>query len=289
LNSFVDDFVKDYSNFLLKYKNILITLLILLIGSLGAWVESISTLADFKRTGVEVLYWEPFTWSFTSFTLTFGLIFLIAKAQSSYPLSYGLFKKNILYHFAFSIIFSMTHVVGMVYLRKAIYFMNDKSYQFGHWPTELVYEYRKDILTYFIILTGIYIYQILIKQMEGEVSLLSENETSNKYTDKVLVKKQGKEFIINLDQVTTISSGGNYIYLHCNQQVYPLRSTMAKMQDSLDPKQFIRVHRSYIANINHIKEIISPSPQEYKIITNDNNSIPLSRNYRNQFLECFNN
>ncbi|MFK8010436.1 MAG: LytR/AlgR family response regulator transcription factor [Marinicellaceae bacterium] len=278
----------DHSSFFLKNKIILTFSLVFIYGCINAWIESLSTIEDFQRVGIEIAHWEPYSWSFSSFLLTFLLIFYIAKAQLIHPLKYGVFKKHFLYHIGHSIVFSIVHIIGMVLIRKLVYFFHNKKYDFGHWPSEMVYEYRKDVLSYFFILSGIYIYQMIIRQLQGDASIVSEQNNSSKQTDKLLIKKKGKEFIINLNNVSSIESGGNYIYIHSNNEVYPMRSTMNKMLKKLDHNQFMRVHRSYIINLDFIKEIISPENQVYKITMKNNATVPLSRKYRNQLLNKFN-
>lgn len=279
--------MKDYSSFFLKNKITLTLSLVFVYGCINAWIESVSRSEDFQRVGIEIAYWEPYSWAFSSFILTFVLILYIVKAQAIHPLSYGLFKKHFLYHIGHSIVFSLFHIVGMVMVRKLVYFINDKTYDFGYWPSEMLYEYRKDILSYFFILSVIYVYQMIVKQLEGDASIVPEHNNKSSQTDKLLIKKKGKEFIINLNNVSSIESGGNYIYIHYNNEVYPMRSTMNKMIKRLDHNQFMRVHRSYIVNLDFIKEIISPENQVFKIIMNNNSTIPLSRKYRNHLIENF--
>lgn len=278
----------EFSSLFFKHKKSITFLSLFLYGFVNSWIASITTIADYSRIGTPLLSWEAYTWSFTSFIMTFVLIFYVSKVNSLHPLSYGQLKKNFSIHIIHSILFSIIHVLGMVFLRKVIYKINNRTYDFGYWPTEFIYEYRKDFITYFIILAGIYIYQSLIKQLQGDASIIKEKSESKNKTDKILIKKKGKEFIINLNEISTIESGGNYIYLNTNNSTYPMRSTMNKMEKTLDPTKFIRVHRSYIVNIDFIKEIISSTNQDYKIILKNNKSIPLSRTYRTLLLKMFN-
>lgn len=279
--------MKDFSSYYLNNKRLITISFIFIYGCINATIESISTIADLQRIGIEIPYWEPYSWAFSSFIVTFILIIYIIKTLSIHPLYYGTFKKNLMYHFGHSLVFSMIHIIGMVLIRKLVYSFHNKIYDFGHWPTEILYEYRKDILSYFFILLGIYIYQMIVKQLQGDASIISDYNEPSQIIDKLLIKKKGKEFIVNLKHVSSIESGGNYIYIHSNNQVYPMRSTMNKMIQRLNPNQFIRVHRSYIVNIDHIKEIVSPENQVYKIIMLSNITIPLSRKYRAHLIKNF--
>jgi hypothetical protein len=279
--------MNDFSNYFLKNKKIITIFFIFIYGFINAWIESVSTIGDFQRVSIIISDWEPYTWAYSSFIVTFILILYIVKTQVIHPLTYGCFKKHFLFHLGHSLVFSIAHIIGMVLIRKVVYFINNKTYEFGHWPTEMLYEYRKDILSYFFILSGIYVYQMIIKQLQGDASIVTEHKNASTQTNKLLIKKKGKEFIINLKNVSSIESGGNYIYIHSNNQVYPMRSTMNKMIEKLDHNLFIRVHRSYIVNVDHIKEIVSPENQVYKIIMKNKSTIPLSRKYRVNLIEIF--
>jgi len=277
----------DYTNTFLKQRFIVVALIVFIYGVISAWVNSVSRLADFQRLEIAIGSWEPYVWEFSSFVIGFMLIFYIIKAESWHPLVYGKFGKHLFYHLLHSIIFSLIHVAGMVLLRKIVYQIMAGNYDFGYWPSELLYEYRKDGMSYFIIIGGIYVYQYIIKNIEGDAQLITEKNNNESKPDKLLIKKKGKEFVVSLDQISTIESGGNYIYIHTNNQVYPMRSTMNKMQEKLDAKQFIRVHRSYIVNSNFIQEILTINHQEYKIKLKNNECIPLSRNRRSELLKVF--
>jgi len=277
----------DFTKTFLKHRFILVAGIIFAFGFINTWLDSVSTLADFKRSGVDISAWEPYVWEFSSFIVGFILVLYIVKAESWHSFTYGKFKKHLFYHLLHSILYSLIHVVGMVLIREFIYQLMDGNYNFGNWSTELFYEYRKDGMSYFKILAGIYIYQYIIKTIEGDAHLIAEKNNSDDKPDKLLIKKKGKEFVVSLNQISTIESGGNYIYIHTNNQVYPMRSTMNKMQEKLDPKHFIRVHRSYIVNSNFIQEILTINPQEYKIKLKNNVVIPLSRNNRSELLKVF--
>lgn len=278
----------EVSSYFLKNRVLLTTIFVVIYFCANAWVESISTLTDFQRMGLKVAIWEPYSWAFSSAFMLLLLIAYVIMANERHPLKYSTFAKHLGFHVMHSVVFSVIHVLGMVSIRKAVYFFHGTTYEFGHWPSELLYEYRKDILTYFFILSAIYVYHMVIRQLQGDASLVEERtQSSDKSPNKLLVKKKGKEFIIDLSQISRIESGGNYVYIHSNKQVYPMRSTMNKMIEHLNNELFVRVHRSYIINTDYIKEIISTTPQEYQIMMTDGVMVPLSRKNRPLLLSRF--
>lgn len=275
--------------FFIKHKKLLAFTFFTTFASLNAWVSSISLVADHQKNNASFASWEPYAWEFSSLFMLLVLIPYIALINKKYPLKYGRFKFNLMVHFFHTTVFSLIHSVGMIWIRKLIYQINETSYDFGHWPTELFYEYRKDVLTYFIVLALIYIYGLVINQIEGIASLITEDDKQSleHKVDKLLIKKKGREYIIDLAEVSTIEAGGNYIYIHANKHVYPMRETMTNILKRLDKKQFIQVHRSFIVNIEFTKEIISSESSDFSIKLINNRSVPLSRKYRSAFKKLF--
>ena len=275
--------MQDQTSFLYKH----LKSIIIITTFINAWVASVSVLDDLHKRNILIAEWEPYVWEFSSRIVLLVLIYFVIKTERKHPLKYGNYAKHLFYHVLYSVMFSLIHVIGMVAIRTVIYYIMASNYDFGDWANEFIYEYRKDIVSYFFILSWIYVYQLITAQIKGDAKLVAEKSTGKKSLNKILIKKKGKEFIIDLSQVSTIESGGNYIYIHSNNQVYPMRTTMTKMQQNLDASQFVRVHRSYIVNLDYILEIQTPQAGEYRILLKNKETIPLSRTYRSEFLRIF--
>ena len=71
------------------------------------------------------------------------------------PLQWDGIGRRLALHLLGSVVFSLVHVAGMVALRKLAYGMQGADYDFGVWPTELFYEYLKDVRSYAVIVAVI--------------------------------------------------------------------------------------------------------------------------------------
>ena len=276
---------------LLKYKSGIALIFFTIISVINTWVRSVSIVADHQKNNAPFSPWEPYSWEFTSLTMLFLLLPLIVLINNKFLLKYGRFKFNLMVHLFATVLFSVIHSVGMLAMRKAIYKFQGSVYDFGHWPSELFYEYRKDMMTYFVVIAFLYVYQLIVNQLQGVASLFTADENGDltqRKVEKLLIKKKGREYIIDLTDVSTIEAGGNYVYIHANKQVYPMRETMLNILKKLDSKQFIRVHRSFIVNLEFIKEITLSESADYRIILTNKQSIPLSRKYRADLKKIFN-
>ncbi|MFL6301985.1 MAG: LytTR family DNA-binding domain-containing protein, partial [Candidatus Sulfotelmatobacter sp.] len=65
--------------------------------------------------------------------------------------------------------------------------------------------------------------------------------------------------------------------------------TLEELLDLLDPQIFWRAHRSYVVNINHIKEVVPCFKSSYQLRMNDrkNTEIPVSRAQTRRLRELF--
>ena len=55
--------------------------------------------------------------------------------------------------------------------------------------------------------------------------------------------------------VDWIEADGNYMVLHVGEVTHRLRASLAGLTEGLDPKQFVRIHRSVIVNVERIREV----------------------------------
>lgn len=72
---------------------------------------------------------------------------------------------------------------------------------------------------------------------------------------RIVVKDNKGIHIIALDDVFCIEAQDDYVFIHTSQGRYMKKQTMKSLQERLSPNQFIRVHRSFIANILQIERI----------------------------------
>ncbi|MGB0495255.1 MAG: LytR/AlgR family response regulator transcription factor [Kangiellaceae bacterium] len=251
-------------------------------GLLNAWINAESVIADFHRLSITIENWEPYCWELTSHFMVLCLIPAIVLFNRRYPLNSNNILGSIIAHLAFSFIYSVIHIVGMVLLRNAIYSFVGGSYDFGDWTTEFIYEYRKDIHSYIWILIIIYSYGFIISRLRGEAKVIATGEDNviPEKPERLLVKKIGKEFILKIDDIDWIEAAGNYMNLHVKSRIYPLRETMSNLEKKLNANQFVRIHRSTIVNLDRIKEIQPLDTGDFDMILNNDKKLKLSRRYR---------
>lgn len=95
--------------------------------------------------------------------------------------------------------------------------------------------------------------------------------------------KDGNAFrVIRTEEIARITSASNYIELHAQGRTFLVRTTMNQVEDSLDPQQFVRVHRSVIVNFSLVDVIDHSAHGELVVKLRDGTVVPLGRAYRDR-------
>ncbi|MBK8151500.1 MAG: response regulator transcription factor [Acidobacteria bacterium] len=124
---------------------------------------------------------------------------------------------------------------------------------------------------------------------ERLASLIADLKAEKRYLERLLVKSTGRVFFIKTDEIDWIEAAGNYLKLHLGREGHLIRETMNSIESKLDPNRFLRIHRSTIVNIDRIKELQPMFSGDYAVILRSGRELTLSRNYRERFLELFEN
>jgi len=109
------------------------------------------------------------------------------------------------------------------------------------------------------------------------VSLLEELHEERKYSERLIVKSSGRVFFVRTEEIDWVEASGNYVKIHTKSDAHLLRESMKNMEAKLDPKTFVRIHRSAIVNIDHIKELEPWFHGEYIVIMRDGTRLTASR------------
>lgn len=253
---------------------------------IGAWiiymfvvntVGATSVVMEHARAGDPIPFWEPLTWEYTSGAITLLLIPLILMLDRRIPIRADSWRRSVLVHAVATVPFSLLHTIGMVMLRKLVYRLAGGNYDFGNVRVELIYEYRKDFLTYFFIVTAIYAYRMFRANHTGADY---EAEEIEKSPQKFMVKNRGLVHRVSPESIDWIEAAGNYVILHVGDASHPLRDTMKGIADRLGDG-FCRIHRSTIVNLARISGARPAQGGDLQIQLLDGTSLRCSRTMRN--------
>lgn len=98
-------------------------------------------------------------------------------------------------------------------------------------------------------------------------------------TDRILVKSSGEIFFLKAEEIDWIEAEGDYMKFHVGGRTHLMRETMARLEARLDPKRFVRIHRSTIVNVDRLRKLSPTFAGEYAVVLHDGTKLRLSRGY----------
>ncbi len=270
----------------LKRRRLFETAMFVTVTAIGCFSNVATEIVDYARNDIGLA--TPIAWILegTSHLALLAAIPLVLWFDARFPLRMANWRRSVPAHLAFTVVFSAVHVALMYAGRKLLYpLVLNASYGWDNVPAEFGYEYLKDFRTYFLILALVYLYRFIVLRLRGEAGFLDADEAPEPAAppvDRFLVKKLGREFLVRTEDIEWIESAGNYVNLHVDQRIYPLRGTMTQIAERLQPQGFIRVHRQAIVNADRIAEMSVFDSGDGELLLRSSAKVPVSRRFRQQ-------
>lgn len=110
----------------------------------------------------------------------------------------------------------------------------------------------------------------------ANINLAIEQLTTN---NKLFIKDGYSTHVININEIVYIESEGNYINIFTSGKKYLSRQNMESVLLDLDSNDFLKIHRSYIINLNKVKKYSSK-----EVIINEI-TLPISKTFYDVFIE----
>ena len=112
-----------------------------------------------------------------------------------------------------------------------------------------------------------------------------ESITTSPYPDILAIKDGSEVTRVAVNDIQWIDAAGDYMCVHASDQTHVMRRTMKELENDLDPKKFVRAHRSAIVNIKFVKKMVSHISGEYHLILNNGTELKVSRSHRDRVKE----
>ncbi len=125
-----------------------------------------------------------------------------------------------------------------------------------------------------------------LKDVLAEVSpdsletLGDEGDATGRYEKMINVKDRGQIFRVDVDTIEHIEAAGDYMCIYTGDNSLILRETMKDLERRLDPKNFQRVHRSTIVNLDQVRQVKPHTNGECFLVLDSGAEVKVSRSYR---------
>lgn len=104
--------------------------------------------------------------------------------------------------------------------------------------------------------------------------------TAERRLDRLVVKSAGTTRFIRVVDIDWIEAAGVYVTLHVGGKELLYRAALNELAERLDPRRFVRVHRSALVNIESIVELEPISHGEFEVVIRNGSRARVSRTYR---------
>jgi two-component system LytT family response regulator len=116
------------------------------------------------------------------------------------------------------------------------------------------------------------------EQLKSMLAALGTGTAERKeYPKRLVVPNAAKDSFVNVDEIEWIEAADYYSCIHVGPRSLMLRETIKQLAETLDPRKFIRVHRSAIVNIDHVREILREGRSEGWVLLSNGRTQKMSK------------
>lgn len=127
-----------------------------------------------------------------------------------------------------------------------------------------------------------------VDQLLGEVTSLTrdlrpavpETRPAAERPEPFVVKAGGDLHFLKKHEIVWIEAQGDFVKVQTTGSSRLVRETLQDIQLKLDAAEFIRIHRSYVVNIAHVRQVTPALYGDHTVLMSDGSKLRLSRNYR---------
>ena len=103
---------------------------------------------------------------------------------------------------------------------------------------------------------------------------------------KLVIAGSAGDVVIEVAEIEWIEAEDYYAAVHARGKRHLLRESLASLETRLDRRQFVRVHRSALVNLDHVIELRTPAGGEASMRLKSGAAVPLSRRRREAVAEA---
>lgn len=119
--------------------------------------------------------------------------------------------------------------------------------------------------------------RIQAKETMPVEELLAEARPRQAPLERVLIRDGSQVHVIPVERIDYVEAQDDYVCFKADGKDYLKDQTMAAVETSLDPTRFVRIHRSYLLNIDRIARVELYAKDSRVAILRDGRRLPVSR------------
>jgi two-component system LytT family response regulator len=108
----------------------------------------------------------------------------------------------------------------------------------------------------------------------------ADETPASPYLRRLSFRDGDGSIVLNVSEIIWIEAEDYYVMIHSSRGRHLVRATLASLQDRLDPRAFLRVHRTAIVNLDHVRSVSDES--QLMLVLSNGARVPVSRSRRRE-------
>jgi hypothetical protein len=244
-----------------------------------AVINALTLITEAERAGVSQHPLEPWILEVSSVLGLFALVPLVSLYERRFPSAPDTWRTAIGWHILGSIVFSALHVLAFWILRVVAFAAIGQQYVFFQSPlSDALYEYRKDLLPYALIVLMLG----LTRGLEEHRREAAVARSEARETGRLTLKTGGRTLYLDARSLDWASAAGNYVEIRANGASHLARISLSALEQQLGDAgvEVARVHRSHIVNLAKVREVAPARDGDFRILMADGAELRGSRRFR---------
>lgn len=233
-------------------------------------VNALSLIDKATRLGETYEAWRAFGEEYSSWLGM--LLALMAPAVASLGLDRGRPAKKLALVLGSALLFCLVHTGVMVALRVLLWPIWGQRYVF-HVMAELPFEFRKDVLTFTMLLAA-----MLVEQRWPRAAPVAPPQPEALPCGTAELEDGARTVLVTLETLCAAEAVGNYVELvRCDGGRQVLRTTLSAVEQGLGSAGFLRVHRRWLVSGDHVIAFTSSGNGDWRATLPGGLVVPVSR------------
>ena len=107
--------------------------------------------------------------------------------------------------------------------------------------------------------------------------IVSEARAHQGPAGRVLVRDGSRVHVLSMEKIDYVQAQDDYVSFRCDGRDYLKDQTLAQAEAALDPAKFVRIHRSYVLNLDRLARVETDERENRLAVLSDGRKLPVSR------------
>jgi two-component system LytT family response regulator len=107
--------------------------------------------------------------------------------------------------------------------------------------------------------------------------LAAAGQPAQGHTRRILVRDGPRVHVLPVEKIEYVQAQDDYVCFRCEGKEYLKEQTLGALETVLDPARFVRIHRSYLLNLDRLSRVELDERENRVAVLNDGRRLPISR------------